>query len=75
VFNFRDRAIRWLVLSLNQIINLSELINSILVVGLDNKHASLNKALPMLTGAMKRSRQFKNIDSFIELVVIDVEFN
>jgi hypothetical protein len=58
MFNFRSRSIPWLVLFLDHIINFSELINTILIVGLDNEHAALDKALPVLAIRMQGSGHF-----------------
>ncbi len=75
VFNFGSRSIPWLVFFLDHIINFSKLIDAILIIGLDNEHAALDKALPVLAIRMQGSGHFKNIDGLIKLVVIDVELN
>ena len=58
MFNFGGRSIPWLVLFLDQIINFSKLIDAILIVGLDNEHAALDKALPVLAIRMQGSGHF-----------------
>jgi hypothetical protein len=47
VFDFGGRSIGWIFFP-DQIINFSQLINAILIVGLDNEHAAFDKALPVL---------------------------
>ena len=57
--------------------NVTEFINAILKVRLDDKHAAFNKALPVFTGEflIERLCEFKYINGLIELKIIKIEFD
>lgn len=56
---------------------LCEFIDSILEIRLDDKHTSLDKVLPVLTGALifKGFRKFQDINGLVKLIVIYIEFD
>ena len=57
--------------------NVTEFINAILKIRLDDKHAAFNKALPVFARKFLNERlcEFKYINGLIELKIIKIEFD
>lgn len=71
------RSILSLMLLLDQVMYFPQLTNPILIVGLDDQHTPLNKALPVLARplVLKVLSELEYVDRLIKLVVIYVELD